>query len=84
MSPAGAGGHTNFSSKSTRADGTGWDAIQVRARGHLPYALNQWYHSKQLLRTKAASSCWLAGERDSTSSVHGTFISKACFKTLAS
>ena len=26
---AGAGGHTNYSTKSTRADGTGWDAIQV-------------------------------------------------------
>ena len=28
---AGAGGHTNYSTKATRTEGTGWDAIQVRA-----------------------------------------------------
>ena len=26
----GAGGHTNFSTKATRAEGTGWDAIQAQ------------------------------------------------------
>ena len=26
----GAGGHTNFSNKATRTEGTGWDAIQVQ------------------------------------------------------
>nr|ADB12589.1 glutamine synthetase II [Pseudochlorella pringsheimii] len=28
----GAGGHTNFSSKATRADGSGWDAIQEQIK----------------------------------------------------
>jgi glutamine synthetase len=28
----GAGGHTNYSTKATRADGTGWDAIQEQIK----------------------------------------------------